>query len=39
MPADTTFALLRPMLWVAAVAFVTGFGGYLAVGLSAANAG
>ena len=39
MPTETAYALLRPLFWVAAVAFVTGFGGYLAVGLSAASAG
>ncbi|UAL10701.1 hypothetical protein [Caulobacter segnis] len=30
--------LLRPMLWMAAVAFAAGFGGYLAVGLKAVHA-
>jgi hypothetical protein len=39
MPVDHTLSLLRPLMWVAAVAFITGFGGYLAIGLSAANAG
>lgn len=32
MPATTAFELLRPFLWLATVAFLTGFAGYLALG-------
>ncbi|MFT4251872.1 MAG: hypothetical protein QM608_05270 [Caulobacter sp.] len=34
MNAPPPMPLVRPMLWLAAAAFATGFGGYLLVGLS-----
>lgn len=30
--------MLRPVLWMAAAAFVAGFGGYLMIGLKAVHA-
>jgi hypothetical protein len=39
MQADPHFSLLRPLMWVAGVAFATGFAAYLAIGLSVAHAG
>jgi hypothetical protein len=39
MRADPHHSLLRPLIWVAGVAFATGFAAYLAIGLSAAHAG
>jgi hypothetical protein len=42
MPATTQstdlFAILRPLLWLAAAAFLTGFAAYLMLGHSAAAA-
>jgi hypothetical protein len=35
MPADSLNDLIRPVAWIAAVGFVTGFAGYLAIGLNA----
>jgi len=35
MNADGPFAMLRPVLWLAAAAFAAGFGGYLALAQSA----
>ncbi len=35
MPADSINDLIRPVAWIAAVGFVTGFAGYFAIGLSA----
>jgi hypothetical protein len=35
MPADSLNDLIRPVAWIAAVGFVTGFAGYFAIGLNA----
>ncbi len=35
MEADSINALIRPVAWIAAVGFATGFCGYLAIGLNA----
>ena len=32
---QTPFDMIRPVLWMAAAAFVAGFGGYLMLGLKA----
>jgi hypothetical protein len=37
MSADPNVSLLRPLLWIAGLAFATGFCGYLAIGLSVAG--
>jgi hypothetical protein len=36
---DANRSLMRPMLWIAAVSFTAGFGGYLALALPAMTAG
>jgi hypothetical protein len=35
MPADSITDLIRPVAWIAAIGFATGFCGYFAVGLNA----
>lgn len=35
---QTPLGMLRPVLWMAAIAFAAGFGGYLALGLRAVHA-
>ena len=35
---QTPLDMIRPVLWVAAAAFVAGFGGYLVLGLRALRA-
>lgn len=39
IPFDDNRSVLRPMLWIAAVGFSTGFCGYLALALPAITAG
>ena len=39
MHADSLNDVIRPMMWVAALGFTTGFCGYLAIGLNAISAG
>ncbi|NQE62223.1 hypothetical protein [Caulobacter sp. RHG1] len=34
---QTPLDMIRPVLWMAAAAFATGFGGYLILGLKAAQ--
>lgn len=34
---QTPLDMIRPVLWMAAAAFATGFGGYLLLGLKAAQ--
>lgn len=35
---QTPLDMIRPVLWMAAAAFATGFGGYLMLGLKAVHA-